>query len=121
MNEQKDILQFPNDRQQIDLSELRQAIGFELPLDYNEKTEVTNMSEFISRKEFEQYEKRIDDKFDTLNSKIDNLPNILEDKIEKHVNSAKLQLIIWIVGTSIASGGVLIALLTFIAKLIGLF
>lgn len=121
MNEQKDILQFPNDRQQIDLSELRQAIGFELPLDYNEKTEVTNMSEYISRKEFEQYEKRIDDKFDTLNSKIDNLPNILEDKIEKHVNSAKLQLIIWIVGTSIASGGVLIALLTFVSKLIGLY
>lgn len=83
--------------------------------------EVIDVSEFISRKEFEQFEKRIDDKFDTINSKIDNLPSILEDKIEKHVSSAKLQLIIWIVGTSIASGGVLIALLTFVAKLIGLY
>ena len=40
------------------------------------------MSEYIERKEFEQYEKRIDEKFDNLNSKIDALPKIFEDKLE---------------------------------------
>ena len=31
----------------------------------------------IDRNEFEQYERRIDEKFETLNDKINNLPNII--------------------------------------------
>jgi seryl-tRNA synthetase len=121
MSEEKIKLQNKKDSQPANFNKYRASKGININNSNNTVNEVIDMSEFIGRKEFEQFEKRIDDKFDTINSKIDNLPNILEDKIEKHVNSAKLQLIIWIVGTSIASGGLLIALLTFVAKLFGLY
>lgn len=79
------------------------------------------MSEFIERKEFDQFEKRIDDNFQNLNSKIDNLPSMFEDKIEKHVSNAKFQLVMWIIGTSIATGSLLITIIGLGAKLLGLY
>lgn len=78
------------------------------------------MSEFIERKEFEQFEKRIDDNFKNLNSKIDSLPDTFEDKIEKHVSNAKFQLVMWIIGTSITTGSLLIGAIGLGAKLLGL-
>lgn len=45
------------------------------------------MSEYVTRNEFEQYEKRVDERFDTLNNKIDHLPNIIQDKITISMNN----------------------------------
>lgn len=40
-----------------------------------------NMSNFVTKDEFSQYEKRIDDKFTHLNDKIDSLPERMADKM----------------------------------------
>ena len=121
MSDDKNLLQFPNDRKPIDLSGYKQAIGLEFSSDFTDKKEVSNMSEFIERKEFEQFEKRIDDNFKNLNSKIDSLPDTFEDKIEKHVSNAKFQLVMWIIGTSITTGSLLIGAIGLGAKLLGLY
>ncbi|WP_323702676.1 hypothetical protein [Mammaliicoccus sp. Dog046] len=59
------------------------------------------MSEFIERKEFDQFEKRIDDKFDNLNKKIDELPLKIEDKIKFQISEMKNTQIKWFIGTLI--------------------
>lgn len=126
MSEDKNILQFPKDRKSIDLSDYEQAIGLEFSSDFTDKKEVSVMSEYITRKEFEQYEKRIDENFKHLNSKLDNLPNILSDKITISLNDYenrirkdrkddKKSIITW----SISGTGLLIAILGLIAKLLG--
>ena len=60
------------------------------------------MSEFIERKEFDPFEKRIDDKFDNLNKKIDDLPLKIEDKIKFQIAEMKNTQIKWFIGTLIA-------------------
>lgn len=55
----------------------------------NSIKEADSMPDFIERKEFEQFEKRIDEKFDTLNKSIQDLPNRLQDKIEISNNNLK--------------------------------
>ena len=47
------------------------------------------MQHNIDRNEFEQYERRIDEKFETLNDKINNLPNIIEDKMKYQIADMK--------------------------------
>lgn len=79
------------------------------------------MSEFIERKEFDQFEKRIEDNFKSLNSKIDRLPITFEDKIEKHVNNAKFRIIMWIIGTAIATGSLILGVIGLSAKILGLY
>ncbi|MFI3547387.1 hypothetical protein V5G65_15240 [Mammaliicoccus sciuri] len=69
-------------------------------------SEVIDMSEFISRKEFEQFEKRIDDKFDNLNNKLDELPERIEDKIKFQISEMKNTQMKWFIGTLIAILGV---------------
>ncbi|HAL09007.1 MAG TPA: hypothetical protein DCO67_03445 [Staphylococcus sp.] len=64
------------------------------------------MNEYISRKEFEQFEKRIDDKFDNLNHKIDDLPMKIEDKIKLQISEMKNTQMKWFIGTLIAILGV---------------
>ncbi|QJF26305.1 hypothetical protein HF021_04765 [Mammaliicoccus vitulinus] len=64
------------------------------------------MNEYISRKEFEQFEKRIDDKFDNLNDKIDDLPMKIEDKIKLQISEMKNTQMKWFIGTLIAILGV---------------
>lgn len=82
------------------------------------------MSEFVDRKEFEQFEKRIDDKFKTLDSKIDELPNRLNDKLQIAFNSQmetfrkerkedRKSIITW----TLTGTGVIIALASFLVKL----
>jgi len=77
-------LQHKEERTIIDSRQLKKASGsYEFSPNSNSTyEEVDKMSEYIERKEFEQYEKRIDEKFDNLNSKIDALPKIFEDKLE---------------------------------------
>ncbi|GGH99632.1 MULTISPECIES: hemolysin XhlA family protein [Mammaliicoccus] len=92
-----------------DLKELSKASG----LDFHQysagsisSNEVLNMNEYISRKEFEQFEKRIDDKFDNLNHKIDDLPMKIEDKIKLQISEMKNTQMKWFIGTLIAILGV---------------
>lgn len=116
-------LQNREERQTFDSKHLKKASGsYEFgPNSNSTYEEVSNMSEFIERKEFDQFEKRIDNNFNNLNSKIDNLPSTFEDKIEKHVSNAKFQLVMWIIGTSIATGSLLIGAIGLGAKLLGIY
>ncbi|KYH14164.1 hypothetical protein [Staphylococcus kloosii] len=59
----------------------------------------------IDRNEFEQYERRIDEKFETLNDKINNLPNIIEDKMKYQIADMKNTQIKWFVGTILVTLG----------------
>ncbi|WP_239733186.1 MULTISPECIES: hypothetical protein [Mammaliicoccus] len=45
------------------------------------------MSEYVTRNEFEQFKKRVDERFDTLNNKIDHLLSIIQDKITISMNN----------------------------------
>ncbi|WP_159454518.1 hypothetical protein [Staphylococcus cornubiensis] len=87
--------------------------------------EVNDMSEYISRKEFEQFEKRIDDNFKHLNSKMDSLPDRFSDKMEIALNQQlekirkerkedKKSIITW----SLTGTGIIVALLTFLFNFI---
>ncbi|WP_323702837.1 hypothetical protein [Mammaliicoccus sp. Dog046] len=114
-------IQNKEDRKTFDSKQLKRASG---SYEFNPNStyeEVSIMSDFIERKEFEQFEKRIDDNFKNLNSKIDSLPIIFEDKIDKHVNKAKVELIMWIIGTAIASGGLILTAIGIGAKLLGIY
>lgn len=62
-------------RKSFDIEDVRKAIKAT-------QEEVKDVSEYLRKGEFEQYEKRIDEKFENLNSKIDALPKIFEDKLE---------------------------------------
>ncbi|KTT79325.1 hypothetical protein [Mammaliicoccus sciuri] len=86
------------------------------------------MSEYVTRNEFEQYEKRVDERFDTLNNKIDYLPNIIQDKItismnnlERSINETNKKNRKAVI-TSVLSGvGVLIAVAGLIGNILGVF
>lgn len=45
------------------------------------------MSEYVTRNEFEQFKKRVDERFDTLNNKIGHLLSIIQDKITISMNN----------------------------------
>lgn len=81
-------LQHKEERTVIDSKQLKKASGsYEFnPNSNSTYEEVYKMSEYIERKEFERYEKRIDEKFDNLNSKIDSLPEIFSDKLKIALN-----------------------------------
>ena len=58
------ILENENERATKDLKSLPKASGWDLNIQQKPTTqEVERMSEYIERKEFEQFEKRIDDRF----------------------------------------------------------
>lgn len=78
------ILQHKEERTIIDSKQLKKASGsYEFSPNSNSTyEEVDKMSEYIERKEFEQFEKRIDDRFKSLESKIDDIPNRMSDKLQ---------------------------------------
>ncbi|MCD8770012.1 hypothetical protein [Mammaliicoccus sciuri] len=86
------------------------------------------MSEYVTRNEFEQYEKRVDERFDTLNNKIDHLPNIIQDNItismnnlERSINETNKKNRKAVI-TSVLSGvGVLITVAGLIGNILGVF
>ncbi|MCI2954352.1 hypothetical protein FH178_03890 [Staphylococcus caprae] len=119
-------LQNKEERTTIDSKQLKRASGsYEFsPNSTSTYEEVAIMSEFVDRKEFEQFEKRIDDKFKTLDSKIDDLPNRFNDKLQIALNSQletfrkerkedKKSIITW----TLSGTGVIIALVSLIVKL----
>ncbi|MCI2869440.1 hypothetical protein FH115_07045 [Staphylococcus hominis] len=77
-------LQHKEERTVIDSKQLKKASGsYEFnPNSNSTYEEVYKMSEYIERKEFEQFEKRIDDRFKSLESKIDDIPNRMSDKLQ---------------------------------------
>ncbi|RLY84708.1 hypothetical protein D9V10_05010 [Staphylococcus hominis] len=81
-------LQHKEERTIIDSRQLKKASGsYEFSPNSNSTyEEVYKMSEYIERKEFEQFEKRIDDRFKSLESKIDDIPNRLSDKLQLALN-----------------------------------
>lgn len=81
-------LQHKEERKVIDSKQLKKASGsYEFnPNSNSTYEEVYKMSEYIERKEFEQFEKRIDDRFKSLESKIDDIPNRLSDKLQLALN-----------------------------------
>lgn len=81
-------LQEKEERTIIDSGQLKKASGsYEFnPNSNSTYEEVNKMSDYIERKEFEQFEKRIDDRFKNLESKIDDIPNRLSDKLQLALN-----------------------------------
>ena len=81
-------LQHKEERTVIDSKQLKKASGsYEFnPNSNSTYEEVYKRSEYIERKEFEQFEKRIDDRFKSLESKIDDIPNRLSDKLQLALN-----------------------------------
>ncbi|MCE5011345.1 hypothetical protein [Staphylococcus warneri] len=119
MSEEKVKLDNPENRKSVSLNKYKENKGI-----YVENSEVETMSEFVERKEFEQFEKRIDDKFNTLDSKIDDLPNRFNDKLQIALNNQmeslrkerkedKKSIITW----TLSGTGVIIALAGFLVKL----
>ncbi|MCT1482578.1 hypothetical protein M3C31_01775 [Staphylococcus hominis] len=123
-------LQHKEERTIIDSRQLKKVSGsYEFTPNSNSTyKEVDEMSEYIERKEFEQYEKRIDEKFDNLNSKIDALPELFADKLEialgkraederKERKDDKKSIIGW----SISGTSLIIAFLGILGKAFGWF
>lgn len=86
------------------------------------------MSEYVTRNEFEQYEKRVDERFDTLNNKIDYLPNIIQDKItismnnlERSINETNKKNRKAVIASVLSGVGVLITLAGLIGNILGVF
>lgn len=128
MDESKIKLQDKKDNQTANFDKYRASKGINFNSSDTTINEVIDMSEYISRKEFEQYEKRIDAQFDTINSKIDNLPNLLADKITISLNQYEKDIkrdskenrkaiITWI----LSGTGILIALAGLIGRVVGLY
>lgn len=78
----KDSKELNQSEQKISQSEVRKV----LKGDFGENRRSEMENNFISKGEFEQYEKRIDERFNNLNSKIDALPKTFEDKLEIALN-----------------------------------
>lgn len=76
-------MQKQNDRVTKDLKDLPKASGLEFHSKSQSITsEAIDMSDYLQKGEFEQYEKRIDERINHLNSKIDALPELFADKLE---------------------------------------
>lgn len=97
-------LQNREERQTFDSKHLKKASGsYEFgPNSNSTYEEVSNMSEFIERKEFEQFEKRMDEKLNALTGKIDELPSRIEDKTKYQISEMKNTQMKWFVATIIA-------------------
>lgn len=102
MNDDRKIIPLDNNNLQINTQELKLANSYSIDAsEYTRENEVLNMSEYISRKEFEQFEKRMDEKLDTLTGKIDELPNRIEDKTKYQIAEMKNTQMKWFIATII--------------------
>lgn len=99
------------DRQTIDPGKFNPSIGYILDGDgtvhllKNLEGAEIDMSEYISKGEFEQYEKRVDEKLSNINDKIDDIPNKLDNKIELHFEKMKNSQMKWFIGILLALAG----------------
>lgn len=110
-------LQNNKERTMFDSNQLKKASGI---YEFNQNSsstyeEVTNMSEYIRKDTFEQFEKRIDDK-------LDNLPERMADKIDAKISGLEARQTKWFVGIAITAGiGTLSLLIGAIGVLVSIF
>ncbi|MDH9922002.1 hypothetical protein PZL33_07430 [Staphylococcus hominis] len=97
----KDSKELNQSKQKISQSEVRKILTGNFG--ENRRGEMEN--NFISKGEFEQYEKRIDEKFNNLNSKIDDLPKRIDEKIQFRISEMKNTQMKWFIATLIALAG----------------
>lgn len=115
MSEDKITLVKPENRKTIALENYKERKGVNI-----ERTEAGKMNEYVERKEFEQFEKRMDDNFRNLNSKIDSLPETFNDKLQIALNTQMEKLRKEqkedkksIIGWTIAGTGIIISIFRF--------
>lgn len=65
-----------------------------------------NMDNYVTRKEFEQFEKRVDDNLKSINTSIDALPERLDEKIDTKIEKMKNKQLMYFIGTIIAIAGI---------------
>lgn len=96
----------------------------------NKSIKGDSMSEFITKETFNQFEKRVDQNLSVLETKIDNLPSQIEDKLKvmlmeqsnelrKERKEDRKTIITWIftaAGVSITGTSLIIGIATFILK-----
>lgn len=87
-----------NPDQFIDKSNYTQAQIKSMKSISNKDKEDIEMSDFITRKEFEQFEKRIDANLQNINDKLDKLPGQIEDKINLSNEKMKNTQMKWFIG-----------------------
>lgn len=63
------------------------------------------MDQYVTRKEFEQFEKRIDSNLQSINEKLDKLPSQIEDKINLSNEKMKTSQLKWFIGIIVALAG----------------
>lgn len=77
--------------------------------------EVNNMSGYITKDTFEQFEKRID-------SKLNDLPDRMADKIDAKISGLEARQTKWFVGIAISSGiGVLTVIIGVVSLIVNMF
>ncbi|WP_436871757.1 hypothetical protein [Mammaliicoccus sciuri] len=74
-----------------DIMVLKKAIKDVLNEENFNKKEVGTMSEYITKDAFEQFEKRIDSKLETLDKKVDSLPSSSDIKVMLLENNKELK------------------------------
>lgn len=74
-----------------DIMVLKKAIREVLKEENFNKKEVGTMSEYITKDAFEQFEKRIDGKFEALDKKVDSLPSSSDIKVMLSENNKELK------------------------------
>lgn len=77
---------------------LNKTIEPSTKLSHNMGKEADPMTNYIERKEFEQFEKRIDDNLSNINSKLDKLPDQIETKINLSAEKMKNSQMKWFIG-----------------------
>lgn len=85
-------------RESFDIDDIKSVVK-------DTEEEVKIMGEYLRKGEFEQYEKRIDEKFANLNSKIDDLPERIDKNIQLRISEMKDTQMKWFIATLIALAG----------------
>lgn len=65
-----------------------------------------NMDNFVTRKEFEQFEKRMDENLKSINSTIDGIPDRIDEKLDTKIEKMKNEQMRWFAVTIIGILGI---------------
>lgn len=87
----------------------------------NSIKEADSMTDFIERKEFEQFEKRIDANLANINDKLDKLPSQIEDKINLSSEKMKNTQMKWFIGIILSIISLLFTLIGLAGRIFGLY
>lgn len=65
-----------------------------------------SMDNYVTRKEFEQFEKRVDDNLKSINASIVSLPERIDEKVDVKIEKMKNTQLIYFIGTIVAITGI---------------